>query len=63
MPTISRNSGKTSTSKGKYSGKSFGGAKGTPRGRMLPRGKPKDITLLCIVQNNQETLQPDLRAC
>lgn len=31
--------------------------------RMLPRGKPKDTTLQCIVQNNQETLQPDLRAC
>lgn len=28
MPTISRNSGKTSTSKGKYSGKTFGGLKG-----------------------------------
>ena len=33
------------------------------RTRMLLRGKPKDITLQCIVQNNQETLQPDLRAC
>ena len=31
--------------------------------RLPLRGKPKDITLLCIVQNNQETLQPDLRAC
>lgn len=31
--------------------------------RMPLRGKPKDITLQCIVQNNQETLQPDLRAC
>lgn len=33
MPTISRNSGKTSTSKGKYSGKSFGGAKGNSKGQ------------------------------
>lgn len=45
MPTISRNSGKTSTSKGKYSGKSFGGAKGTPRGRMVASNSGTTITV------------------
>lgn len=33
------------------------------RTRMLLRVKLKDTTSQCIVQNNQETLQPDLRAC
>lgn len=45
MPTISRNSGKTSTSKVKYSGKTFGGAKGTPRGRMVASNSGTTITL------------------
>ena len=45
MPTISRNSGKTSTSKGKYSGKSFGGAKGTSRGRMIASNSGTTITV------------------
>jgi hypothetical protein len=45
MPTISRNSGKTSTSKGKYSGKTFGGAKGTPRGRMIASNSETTITV------------------
>lgn len=45
MPTISRNSGKTSTSKGKYSGKTFGGAKGTPQGRMVASNSGITITV------------------
>lgn len=45
MPTISRNSGKTSTSKGKYSGKPFGGAKGTLRGRMIASNSGTAITV------------------
>lgn len=45
MPTISKNSGKTSTSKGKYSGKTFGGAKGTPRGRMVASNSGITITV------------------
>lgn len=45
MPTISRNPGKTSTSKGKYSGKSFGGAKGTPRGRLAASNSGITITV------------------
>ena len=44
MPTISRNSGKTSTSKGKYSGKTFGGAKGTSRGRMIASSHSHKMT-------------------
>lgn len=35
MPKITKNSEKISSSKGKYSGREFGGAKGSARGREI----------------------------
>jgi hypothetical protein len=35
MPKIAKNSEKISSSKGKYSGREFGGAKGSARGREI----------------------------